>query len=271
MARRKKKSSDSAAILVGTAGAFCILYMVVALFRGDSTALPFLLFIAAAIILLFIVLPNWRRNRVLETVDTITNQHIDALIRQHTILIRSDPYGKPILDKWHSEVSYFINHHIRPSLRQNQQPIVDKHWTVISQRVSQWVEYAAQQRPVFTVVPANMPPAEFETFCAETLRAYGWGVRRTPLSHDQGVDVIAEKNGVRVVLQCKLYSNPVGNKAVQEIAAGRVHQQAHYGAVVTNSTYTESAKELATTNGIWLLHYTDLPQLEQSLSTTVAQ
>src|SRR5665213_3210806 len=27
-------------------------------------------------------------------------------------------------------------------------------------------------------------------------------------------------------LQCKLYSNTVGNKAVREIAAGKVHQQA---------------------------------------------
>lgn len=87
---------------------------------------------------------------------------------------------------------------------------------------------------------------------------------------DQGVDVIAEKNGLRVAIQCKLYSKPVGNKAVQEIAAGKVHQQAHYGAVVTNGSFTISAKELAATNGIRLLHYTDLPQLESILGQPVS-
>lgn len=271
MARRKKKSSNAAILLAGIVGAFCILYMLDALFRGDKTVMPFLLIVAALAIVVLIVIPNWRRDRVLERVDAITKEHIDELVRQRRIKVRDDPYGKPMLEKWYSHVDYFITHHIRPSLRQSQQPIVDKHWTVISQRILQWVEYAAQQRPVFTVVPANMPPAEFETFCAETLRTYGWDVRRTALSHDQGVNVIAEKNAMRVVLQCKLYSNPVGNKAVQEIAAGRVHQQAHYGAVVTNSTYTESAKELATTNGIRLLHYTDLPQLERMLNMTAKQ
>jgi hypothetical protein len=65
------------------------------------------------------------------------------------------------------------------------------------------------------------------------------------------------------VLQCKLYSKPVGNNAVQEIAAGRVHRQAHFGAVVTDNTFTPSARELAASNGVHLLHYTDLTRLEQ--------
>ncbi len=118
---------------------------------------------------------------------------------------------------------------------------------------------------MLTTLSVNMTPAGFEAFCAESLRASDWQVSLTPFCRDQGVDVIAEKNGIRVVLQCKFYSNTVGNKAVQEIAAGRVHQQAHFGAVVTNSAYTFSAQELAATNSILLLHHTDLPQLEQLL------
>jgi hypothetical protein len=56
-----------------------------------------------------------------------------------------------------------------------------------------------------------MTPAEFEAFCADRLRVCGWEVRLTPMGRDQGVDVIADKNGLRIVLQCKLYSNPVGD------------------------------------------------------------
>jgi restriction system protein len=53
------------------------------------------------------------------------------------------------------------------------------------------------------------------------------------------------KNNVRVVLQCKLYGGPVGNKAVQEAAAGRAHERADFGIVVTNNRYTSAAEQLA--------------------------
>lgn len=107
-----------------------------------------------------------------------------------------------------------------------------------------------------------MTPNAFEAFCADQLRTCGWEANVTPRGQDQGVDVIAHKNGISIVLQCKFYSNPVGNKAVQEIAAGRVHQQAHYGAVVTNNTYTASARQLAKTNGILLLHHSELVNID---------
>jgi hypothetical protein len=269
MARRRKKSSEAATLLVAIAGLFCVYQVLNAL--SQSNVLPLLLLAAAVLGVLIIIVPIWRRNRVLERVDAITNQHIDALVRQRAILIRNDPYGKPILDKWHSEVDRFITHHVRPALSPSQQPIVDKRRAIISQRILQRVEDATTQRPALLTLPENMTPAGFEAYCAETLRACGWQVSLTPLCRDQGVDVIAEKNGARVVLQCKLYSNPVGNKAVQEIVAGRTHQQAHYGVVVTNSTYTTSAQELAATNGIGLLHHTNLSQLEQLLRTKTVQ
>ncbi len=84
-------------------------------------------------------------------------------------------------------------------------------------------------------------------------------------SRDQGVDIIAEKNRIRVVLQCKLYSRPVSNKSVQEAAAAKMHERAHYAAVVTNNRYTTSSEQLAATNGVLLLHYRDLAQLENML------
>ncbi|HLH07890.1 MAG TPA: restriction endonuclease [Terriglobales bacterium] len=117
----------------------------------------------------------------------------------------------------------------------------------------------------------EMSPSEFEAFCAEELRRNGWQARVTLQSRDQGVDVIAEKNGIRVVLQCKLYSSPVGNHAVQEAAAARAHEQAHFGIVVSNHRYTEPAQQLAATNGILLLHYRDLPGLDSALRALKVQ
>jgi restriction system protein len=269
MAKRKQTQLNAATVLMVILGLCCFGIMFDNLLRGDGTAAPFLL-IYAAFVAFILLLPTWRRNQVLQRADAIARDHIDELVRQRVMLVRLDPYGKPILDKWHSEINYFIKNHVRPTLSPSQRLLFDKDQAVAAERIAEIVKAAAKQQPMVAAAPTSMNPQEFEAFCAESLRACGWEVRLTPLSCDQGVDVIADKSGVRVVLQCKLYSKPVGNKAVQEIAAGRVHQQAHHGAVVTNGSYTASAKELAATNGIRLLHYSDLPRLEQMLSRTAA-
>lgn len=107
------------------------------------------------------------------------------------------------------------------------------------------------------------------TLCAEELRQAGWNAQVALQSRDQGVDVIAEKNGIRVVLQCKLYAGPVDNNAVQEAVAGRAHEKADYAVVVTDDRSTSAAEPLAATNGVLLLHYGDLRNLEQILPSPI--
>lgn len=273
MSRKKKDKLPNALVLAAVIGGLLLLWNLqhgVTRSAGTSDAgtsnaagfLAFLILIGAVAVALIVILPRWRRSRMLESVGTITDAHVDALIRQQKILTHTDAYGKPVVDRWLKELEYFVSNHVRPALNASQQGMLDREKAAVVQHIWQRVTNAAIQSPASVVTPVVRTPAEFEVYCAETLRAYGWTVARTPIARDQGVDVIAEKSGVRVVLQCKMYSNPVGNKAVQEIVAGRAHQQAHYGAVVTNNSYTAPARELAKMNGIWLLHHTDLPQLE---------
>ena len=105
---------------------------------------------------------------------------------------------------------------------------------------------------------ADMTGPEFEQNCAAALRSAGWAARTTRGSGDQGVDVIAKKNGIKVAIQCKRYAKPVGNRAVQEALAGKHFINAHWAAVVSNAAYTQSARDLASASGVRLLHYTDL-------------
>lgn len=72
---------------------------------------------------------------------------------------------------------------------------------------------------------------EYEVYCAELLDSLGWQVEIKKKSGDQGVDLIGSRLGYRVVFQCKFYSSPVGNQAVQEAIAGKVFEQADYGVV----------------------------------------
>ena len=71
-------------------------------------------------------------------------------------------------------------------------------------------------------------------------------------SSDQGVDIIAEKEGIRYGIQCKCYCSDIGNRAVQEVYGGRTFYKCHVGVVLTNRYFTNSAKKLAQSNGIIL-------------------
>jgi restriction system protein len=221
--------------------------------------------ILAAVISIKFVLPARHNRNILAKTDAMITQHADQLGRRRAQLVRQDAYGKPIMDKWYAEIEHFALQHIRPSFAAMEQSHFDTRRAEYIPLVATRIEQLVPQRPAFDGFTESMNPSEFETFCAEQLQKTGWNARVTQTSRDQGVDVVAEKGPIRVVLQCKLYSNPVGNKAVQEVVAGRAHEQANYGAVVTNSTYTNPAQELASTNGILLLHHSDLPQLEALL------
>lgn len=69
-----------------------------------------------------------------------------------------------------------------------------------------------------------------------------------------GADVIAYKDNIKYVIQVKFYNNPVGNKAVQEVVGAIGMYKADKGIVVTNSTFTPSAIELAQANNIELVN-----------------
>lgn len=94
---------------------------------------------------------------------------------------------------------------------------------------------------------------EYEKFCAKELKRKGfYDIKVTRKSGDQGVDIIASKLGSRYAIQCKCYSYPIGNKAVQQVYAGARYYHCEKALVISNSTFTKSAKELADATGVIL-------------------
>ena len=111
----------------------------------------------------------------------------------------------------------------------------------------------------------NMSGDEYEKYCKYILKQRGWIVELTPKSGDQGVDLIATKEYLKVCIQCKRYSKPVGNKAVQEIFTGKQFYSGSHGVLVSNAGFTKSAKSLASKTGIILLSDENLMNLENLL------
>ena len=98
-----------------------------------------------------------------------------------------------------------------------------------------------------------MTGEDFETFIAQILGKIGFcNIQLTKGSGDQGVDILAEKDNIKYAFQCKRYDKTVGNKAVQEVFAGKFFYHCHVAVVVTNNYFTQSAKDLAHENGVVL-------------------
>lgn len=133
----------------------------------------------------------------------------------------------------------------------------------IKYSISLFVEYTSNTISVSNSVVAKeeytkinfdaMDGHEFEYFCADILCAYGFtDVTVTQGSGDQGIDVIAYRDGIKHGVQCKCYSSTIGNKAIQEALAGKIFYQCHVGIVLTNNYFTKSAQDLAEHSGIVL-------------------
>lgn len=96
---------------------------------------------------------------------------------------------------------------------------------------------------------------EFEGLLAELFEQMGYEVEETPLSGDQGGDLVLTQLGTTVVVQAKAYDsgNNVGNEAVREAHTARSHYGADEAWVVTTSGFTSAARELAESTGVELV------------------
>lgn len=205
--------------------------------------------------------------RVLKAAYENIYQHRRALVRRRFQTLRHDDYNNVIEEEWQKELNYFLEKVIDPAIRQlgvAEYALYGNMRPALLFAIKDLIGEQADSSESFTLGP-NLTPTDYEQYCAQQLRSAGWSANTTKASGDQGSDIIAQKSDVRLVVQCKLYNHPVGNKAVQEVAAARAHEQADWAAVVSNSRYTYSAQQLAETNGILLLHHADLGNIDDLL------
>lgn len=101
----------------------------------------------------------------------------------------------------------------------------------------------------------RLKPSEFEEFIAGLFSKLGYKTRVTGGSHDEGIDVVAEKDGVKHYIQCKRYNNStVGVPAVREfygaITAHLTNNKAYF---ITTNKFTLEAEKFAEDKPIELI------------------
>lgn len=169
-------------------------------------------------------------------------------------------------------IFYFYETQIRPlvptSFSINQKEVILKEIDRVATQFENKIEETPYIPHNFSQIASKkmffqMDGRQYEYYCGDILKKCGWLVTVTQGSGDQGVDVIAEKEGLVVAIQCKKHNQPIGNKAIQEIFAGRAHYKAHIAVVCSSSGYTNSAQQLANSLRVILLSHNDLYNLEK--------
>ena len=95
---------------------------------------------------------------------------------------------------------------------------------------------------------------KFETLIKRLYEGAGYTAQLTGRTGDQGGDLVVVREDAKKVIQAKLRRNmSVGNDAVQQVVAAKAIYNCPSAVVITNSTFTPEAEELARVHGVELV------------------
>lgn len=107
----------------------------------------------------------------------------------------------------------------------------------------------------------TMDGLDFEKYVVSILKKQGYSNIRLTEQFDYGVDIIATKNGIRWGIQVKRYSGLVKAEAVRQVVTGLRVYDCDRAMVITNSTYSRVAVQLAHKNGCELIDRNRLTEM----------
>lgn len=113
----------------------------------------------------------------------------------------------------------------------------------------------------------GVDPPEFEDFIAYLFKQNGYDLVQTSYSADFGADIIVKKDGIKTAVQVKRYFelHKVGVSDINQVIGAQQYYQCNQALMITTSSYTPAAKELALKSGVILW---DWERLEKAIADT---
>jgi restriction system protein len=133
------------------------------------------------------------------------------------------------------------------------------------QRLAQQIQRARRGETRLAQL-ASLTPEQFEEFVGELLEAHGYAVQCTGGTGDEGVDLVARREGLSVVVQCKYLGTGavVGAPEVRRFLGTIHHVHAHRGIFVTTRTFSLAAERFAADHAIELIDGPRLAELVEA-------
>jgi HJR/Mrr/RecB family endonuclease len=98
-----------------------------------------------------------------------------------------------------------------------------------------------------------MSGEDFELYLADLLKNNGFHNVRLTEKYDMGIDIIAEKHGIRWGIQVKRYSGLIKVAAVRQVVTALNFYNCDRSMVITNSYFSKTAISLAKSNNCVLI------------------
>lgn len=185
------------------------------------------------------------KNESQNKIKLIIDKHKINLQIANNKCFKTNNYGRLIDSGWQKEMDFFLKTEVRPNLSYYDRIYLDAN----IYNVFNYINNIISEKESVEI----LTPYEYEQKCADIFIMHGWSAVVTSGSGDQGADVIAEKNNKKIAIQCKMYSNTVGNSAVQEVFSAKKYYNATEAVVITTIGYTKSALDLARKTNVYLI------------------
>jgi len=118
---------------------------------------------------------------------------------------------------------------------------------IVYKSIKKMKTWRSNRNPSMTAID-NMTGIEFERYVARLLKSKGYNNIRLTEEYDYGIDIIAVKDGITWGIQVKRYSGLVKANAVRQVVTALKKYNCDRAMVISNSTYSEVAKDLARSN-----------------------
>jgi restriction system protein len=201
--------------------------------------------------------------KLLKEIPKIIEKNIKQISSAYRNSVTSNSFGKKNYKKFYPELLGFLEEKSPNWKKINELEGVESlDMSGAEASIIEIIEEQIEEMDKDLEYDDDMDPYEYERFCAEQFKQNDWDAEATKGSSDQGVDVIATKDGITLVGQCKKFAKPVGNSAVQEVVAGMKYYGATKGVVIAPNGFTKSAKKLAEANQIPLIHHSEIKDIK---------
>ncbi len=104
---------------------------------------------------------------------------------------------------------------------------------------------------------------EYEVYCMDLLKRYGWEAMLTKGGGDFGADIIAKKDNIKAVIQCKRQKSRIGISAVKDIFVANAYYKGTIPIVCSNMDYSKPSRDLAQAIDVQLIHHSQLNEIEK--------
>lgn len=132
-------------------------------------------------------------------------------------------------------------------------------------------KYIVDQKSIDKIEFSKLSGIDFEIYLMNLLKQTNFKkVSGTKQSGDQGADILFEYGEIKGIIQAKRWAGKVGNKAIQETLSAKLFYERDIGFVITSSSFSKSARELALKLGIVLIEGSEIGKIEQIIKSSMS-